>query len=311
MTGRSRGPAVALGTLWPTGAVLAVAHQEVTALTTPVFLVLDVAYVVAATVLLLRLGAHRRGPLVMLAAAPVALFAIGGLTGAPTGEEPDLLAVNTAILLAVAVVLALSGTSLVLRHRRSPATGFAAAAVVLLLLGTAGYLVNLGSRFAVVLTGLSERQATLEDRYWVAAEHLRGLPPSPDLLAYLLTWMDLVQIGYVAAAYVAAAGLARLLGAERVVAPRTGRVVEACAWAGAGLLIAATALAAVLPRDRDAAPAGVAYALSIPFMTTLLPFVLAVTALARAASARVRPSRRPRAGTPPARPWPPASRSLA
>lgn len=150
---------------------------------------------------------------------------------------------------------------------------------VLLLLGSAGYLVNLLGRIAVVQTGLSGRQAALEDDYWMATEYLRGLPASSDPLAYLLTWMDLVQLGYVVTAYVATAGLARLLHTERLVPARAGRVVEGCAWAGAGLLAGSIGLALTLPRDLDAAPAGLAFALSIPFMTTLLPFALAALAL--------------------------------
>jgi hypothetical protein len=287
VSGASR-TAIAFGALWPAGVLLAVAHQEIDQMTTPVYLVLAAGYVAAAIVVGRRLGAHRRGSIGVLAASPVALFALAGYSGEPTGASPDLYVLNTAVLLAVAVELALTGWDLVLKHRRSPAAGLAAMTMVLLLLGSAGYLVNLFGRFAVVLTGLSERQAVLEDDYWVAAEYLRGLPADPDPLSYLLTWMDLVQLGYVATAYVAAAGLARLLRTEGIVTPRAGRVVERSAWAAAGLLAGSFALALALPRDLDAAPAGLAFVLGIPFMTTGLPFALAVSALWAGQSTRTR-----------------------
>jgi hypothetical protein len=275
----NRAAAVMVAALWPAGVVLAVAHQEISAVTAPVFVVLAAVYVAAAATLALRLDVHHRGPIAVLAATPVGLFALAGYTGEPTGASPGLLLLNTTVLLAVAVALALTGTHLLVRHRHSSAAGFAAMTTVLLLIGTAGYLVNLFSRFAVVLAGLSERQAAVEDQYWVAAEYLRGLPADPDPLSYLLTWMDLVQLGYVATTYVAAAGLARLLRTARVVPSRAGRIVEGCGWAGAGLLVASAALAVALPRDLDAAPAGLAFALSIPFMTTVLPFALASSSL--------------------------------
>lgn len=282
MTG-PRVPAVAVGALWPAGVLLALAHQEVAAVTTPVFLALDACYLAVALAVLVRLRAHRRGALGVLAAAPVVLFAVAGYTGEPSGAEPSELLLNTAVLLVVAVSLLLAVAALVLRHRGSAVALPAAVALVALLVASAGYLVNLLGRVAVVLTGLAERQASLEDRSWVASEYLRGLPTEADPLAYLLTWMDLVQLGYVVAAYAGTAGLARLLRAEGVVSRGTGRLVERAGWAGAVLLTGAIALAVGLPRDLDAVPAGAAFALSIPFMTTLLPFVLAGSALRRSA----------------------------
>jgi hypothetical protein len=272
-------PARALLALWPVGVLVVLAHQVLVDVPYGVFLLLNTAYVAAAGALLVHFGAHRRGAVGALAATPVFLFGLVGLAGAPTGDEPNLYQANTAILLVVAVELVLAAVGLALRHRRSPAAGLAAATTVLLVLGSAGYLVNLLGRFAVVLTGLSDRQAALEDEYWVAAEYLRGLPENGDPLAYLLTWMDLVQLGYVVTAYVAAAGLARLLRTERVVAHRAGLVLERAAWTAAALLAGSIALAIALPRAHDAAPAALAFALSIPFMTTLLPFALAAGAL--------------------------------
>jgi hypothetical protein len=279
VTGRVHRASVALAALWPMGVGLAVAHQEVDAMTTPVYLVLGATYVAVGVALLRRLGLRRSDPYGVLAMAPVALFAVGGFTGAPSGRDPDLLLVNSAILVAVALALPLAAMVLLLRHRRSPAAGHAAIAIALLLVGTAGYLVNLLGRFAVVLTGLEERQARVEDHHWDASEYLRGLPPEADPLAYLLTWMDLVQLAYVVTAYVAAAGLARLLSAEGALSAGVGRIVERCGWAFAGLLGGSVALALTLPHGPAAVPAGLAFALSIPFMTTLLPFAVAVDAL--------------------------------
>ena len=286
-----RSAAIALGALWPIGLLVVTAHEVMTDVPTPAFVALDAAYVVAGVALLLHLGAHRRAAAGVLAATPVALFGLVGLGGAPTGDEPGHYLVNTAALLGVAVALLLAEGHTVLRLRHSPAAGVAAMTMVMLLVGTTGYLVNLLGRFAVVLTGLSERQGALEDDYWAASEYLRGLPASDDPLAYLLTWMDLVQLGYVVTAYAAAAGLARLLRTEGLVSVRAGRAVERCSWAAAGLLAGSIALALALPRELDAAPAALAFGLSIPFTTTLLPFALAVSALTRAGATRAGPRR--------------------
>lgn len=302
----------ALVAVWPAGVALAVGHQEVDALTTPAFVVLATIYATSALLLLHRLGALREAAVGTLAVAPIVLFTVAGYTGAPTGDEPSLLVVNTTVLLVVATALLVAATSVVVRHRRSPAVVVAGSTVALLLLGTAGYLVNLLARYAVVLTGLAERQAAVEETHWVAAEYLRGLPPQDDFVAYLLTWMDLVQLGYVVTAYVGTAGLARLLVDVQVVGRRAGRCVERCAWAASALLVASIALSGALPRTADAVPAGLAFGLSIPFMTTLLPYALAACVLGARGrnAAALRTSRREGGGTPHARPSRPGSPSL-
>lgn len=276
-----RASAVGLAALWPAGAILAMANEEVDLVTTPVFLALDACYLLAAAALLAGRGARGRGSVGLLAATPVALFGLAGFTGAPTGTEPDLLLLNTATLLGVSLLLMIAVTELVHRYRSSGAAPVAVCALVVFVVGSAGYVVNLLGRVAVVLSGLGERQAELEGDYWDASSYLRGLPPAGDPLAYVLTWMDLVQLAYVASAYAVTGALGRLLAREGVASERAGKWVGIASWSALGLLVGSIGLAVALPSTTDAVPAGIAFGLSIPFMTTLLPFALGASALAR------------------------------
>jgi hypothetical protein len=157
---------------------------------------------------------------------------------------------------------------------------------VLLVVGSAVYLVNLVARFAVVLSGASGQQAAVEDTAWIAYEYLRGLGGAPDFMSFLLVWLDLLQLGYVATVYVCCAGLARLLRKQGAVSERVGRAVERAGHALAAVIVLGVALAAILPRELDVVPAWAAFVASIPFMTTLLPFVLGAAMLSTRVSAR-------------------------
>ena len=159
--------------------------------------------------------------------------------------------------------------------------GPAVSALVLLAVGSTAYLVNLVSRVAIHLTGAAPQQAAVEDPNWLASEYLRGLDDTPDFMALLLTWQDLVLLGYVATTYLAVAALARLLRSEGEVSHRTGTAVLRAAYALAGLLLGGIVLAVALPREADLVPAWVAFVTSIPFMTTLAPYALGVAWLQR------------------------------
>ncbi|MFF0546500.1 hypothetical protein ACWEQ0_19425 [Nocardia thailandica] len=276
--GRSQGPTLALWALWPAGLLLALLNAEVEAMTPGVFLTAAGVYAAAAA-MLLRSAGRRRGPAVVLAAAPVMLFVGAGYTGEPTAAEPGLLLVNTAVLFLVATAVLLAVLGLVWRLRSAPAMPLAMSTVTVLMLGTGGFLLDLLARAAVVLAGAAPQQYAVEGLHWSAAQYLRGLSGPADFLGYMLVWLDLVQIAYVVSAFVAAAGLARLVTSAAAIPRRTGALLTAVA-SGLALTCTAAVLAAIaLPQQVDAVPATLAFVLSIPFMATLLPAAVGVALL--------------------------------
>lgn len=262
--------------LWPAGLLLALVNAEVPAVTGPVFAVLAAAYVAVAAAVL-RPATDTTA--VLLVGAAVGLFAVAGGTGEPTAAAPTAMLLNTLVLGVVALVLLGAAAGLWLRWRRAPAAEAAAAALLIFALGTGGFLLNLLARVAIVLTGAAQRQLAVQDTHWSAAEYLTGLAGPPDFIGYTLVWLDLVQLGYVASAYLAAAALARLAGAAGALPPRTARLLTAGAGALAAVLTGSV-LAAVAFGNPPAA--ALAFATSIPFMATLVPFFLGAALLGRA-----------------------------
>jgi len=285
-------PRLTLATLltWPAGLLLVVANLEIGAVTPPVHAVLSVLYAAGVIALLRRWDAHRDRPATLLVAIAPALFVGVGFAGPPTAEEPGLMLLNTAALMVVALVLLLVAVRIVVDHRASPYVGAAVPALLLLVMGSTLYLANLVARVAVVLSGAAEQQAAVEDRAWVAFEYLRGLDGSPDFTVYLLVWLDLLQLAYLATTYVAFAAIALLLQRQGLVSHRSGTVVRGGAHALAAVLVIGVAAAAILPSDADLVPAWAAFVTSIPFMSTVAPFALGV-ALLRARTASAVPSK--------------------
>jgi len=281
---------VPLMLMWPLGLMLVVAHMEIPAVTLHVFIVVDAIYVGIVMALLRRLDAGANPMATALAVSGPALFAMVGFTGPPTADEPGLMMYNTAALLVIAIWLLIVATVVVVKHRRLDSV-VAVPGLMLLIVGSSIYVVNLVARFAVVLSGASERQASVEDTAWVAYEYLRGLDGAPDFVTYLLVWLDLLQLGYVAAVYVSFAGIARLLWMRGSVTPRVGRVVERAGYTLAAVIVLGVALALALPREFDLVPAWAAFAASIPFMTTVLPTALGVAMLSVHAEVSARGSR--------------------
>ena len=276
---------VPLMLMWPVGLMLVVAHMEIPAVTLHVFIVLDAIYVGLVLALLRRLDVGANPMATAMAVSGPALFAMVGFTGAPTADEPGLMMYNTAALLVIALWLLIVAAVVVVKHRRLDSV-VAVPGLMLLIVGTSIYVINLVARFAVVLSGAAERQASVEDSAWMAYEYLRGLDGAPDFVTYLLVWLDLLQLGYVAAVYVCFAGVARLLWTRGIVSPRVGRVVERSGYMLAGVIVVGVALALALPRELDLVPAWAAFAASIPFMTTMLPTALGVAMLSVNAGVR-------------------------
>ena len=274
----SRSSQVWLMLMWLVGLLLVAARMEIPAVSLPVFLALDVIYVGVVLALLRRLNAGANRTATALAVSGPGLFAFVGFTGPPTADSPDLMMFNTAALLAVALWLLLVTTVLVTRY----GAVVAGPGLVLMVVGTGVYVVNLLARVAVVLSGASGQQASVEDTAWVAYEYLRGLDGAPDFVTYLLVWLDLLQLGYVATVYVCFAGIARVLRMRGDVSDRVGRGVERMGYALAAVIVLGVTLAVVLPRNLDLVPAWAAFVASIPFMTTLLPSILGAAMLATA-----------------------------
>lgn len=285
-TNTSRSTFVGLLLAWPIGLFLVGANMEAPFMTAPIFFALDALYVVTVVVLLRRLGAAGDWSATALVVAGTGLFASVGFSGPPTAAEPGLMMLNTAALLAVALCLLVTLTAVVVKYRTSDAVTAAVPGLLLLVVGSAVYVVNLVARFAVVLSGASDQQAAVEDTAWVAYEYLRGLGGAPDYVTYLLVWLDLLQLGYVATVYVCCAGLARLLRKQGAVSERVGRGVERAGYALSAVIVLGVTLAAVLPRELDLVPAWAAFVTSIPFMTTVLPFILGAAMLSARMNAR-------------------------
>jgi hypothetical protein len=265
---------------WPTGLAIVMAATAA-ALPLPVTLPLCAALGLGYALIVRRLtGGRPVQPALGLAVAGVGLFALVGFIGPPTAAEPVNMLLNAVVLLAAAAALLWSAVALALRLRSGPAV----AAAVLLAVGSVGYLLNLLARWAVVLSGAAPAQAAIEDRAWMAAAYLRGLDGEPTYLTYLLVWFDLVQVTYLVLSYAAAAALAVGLGRAGLL---QARFATAVARTGAVLaaLVCAAAIVAAIDGPVGTVAAWTAFALTIPFMSTLLPHVLGVALLAPGRSA--------------------------
>jgi hypothetical protein len=255
---------------------LTVAYAEAHLVPLPFFLILDLAYVAAAALAMRRAGA----PAAWLIAPAAVIFSLASLTGAPTAREPGAMVANAAVLGVAAGILLIGYVVVAVRVWDSPGRGAAAIAVATFSVGTAGYLINLLARFAVVLSGAAPAQAAVEDHAWQAHVYLLGLDGQPSPLTLLLVWLDLLQFAYVVLAYLSAAALATALYRGGVLTRRRMRAVVA-----SGVLLAAAAVAGgalgSTSTSLGATGAGIAFAATIPFMTTLLPSLLGAAILHR------------------------------
>ena len=242
----------------PIGLVLTVLFGMERLMPLAIFLPLDAAFL-ALAVLLVR----ARGRAGVFAVPAVLLFVPVAWIGPPSADAPAVLVLNTTALLAAAIALLVAT---VVWARSVPGTA-AWLSVILLALGTAGYLVNLISRYAVVLAGASTQQVAVEDRAWQAFSYLQGLNGPADFMTFLLVWMDLLQLVYIVCCYLSAALLV-------VALHRAGRlgnpVLAVVGIALAGLVVLGMATGSVLP-----AGAYLAFGLTIPFMSTILPVLIA------------------------------------
>lgn len=272
------GVRVAAWAAWPIGLVLILAHTMGGVFPVPVFLVLDAAYVAGILLLVRALrGRNDRVAAALVLAGP-GVFALAGLTGVPTAQRPGAMLLNAVVLLAAAGTLMVVAVRLALRTGalgRAPA----ALAVVALVVGSPGYLGNLLARWAVVASGAAGLQVAVEDSAWFASEYLPGLAGEPTFLVFLLVWFDLLQLAYVVTTYLGFGALAVALGRSGAIPARAGRAVGAAGAGLAGLALLGGVLAGAVEGVPGTVAAGAAFVLTIPFMTTLLPYALGVVVL--------------------------------
>jgi hypothetical protein len=255
------------------GLVLTLLYAGAGVLATPVFVVLDVAYVV-----LVYVAYRRAGRALPLLVAGAGIFAVVAFTGIPTARAPQAMLANAALLLGAAV-LVLVGVCLYAARLRSP---LALLAVVAVSVGSTGYLANLLARFAVVLSGAAPAQAAVEDLAWQSHAYLVGLAGEPSTLAVLLVWLDLLQVAYCTLAYVAVGLLAVALAQAGRVSTPAGRWIAGAAGALTALVVLGATLAVFAGSEVGA---WTVFVLTIPFMSTLLPNVLGQSILAHAPKA--------------------------
>jgi hypothetical protein len=285
---RDRVAATAVWLSWPVGFLLIMAHTLGGLLSTGVFALLVLVYAVALTLAVRALSRRRGGgqDAVLLVVAGPLVFVLAGLTGPPTASAPGLMLLNGAVLAVTAGVVLVAATGLVLgRDRVGRPDRTAVLGLMALVIGTAGWMINLVARWAVVLSGASELQAEVESRAWMANVYLRGLQGEPSFLAYLLVLMDLVQLVYLALAYLGFGLIGRVVYRDRLVAQRWGRTIPVVSFVlAAVVLVSAAAAAWVGPLGVVAA--WTAFVLTIPFMSTLVPYLLGGAMLTRGSTGR-------------------------
>ena len=232
-------------------------------------------------------------PGALLLAGPLALLALAAVTGEPTASRRAEFLVNATGLLLGALLLLLGFTLLAARlwavgERALPTLGLTGLTV-----GTALWVANLVARYAVVASGAAGLHAAIEGDYWVASRYLLGLPGEPSWLAFLLVWLDMLQLAYLVAAYLCAAAFAAALARAGWLGRVGGRITTALGLALALAVVLGILLAAAGSRGG----ALLAFALTIPFMSAILPYSLGVALLGRGDRAAPAHPRRAAAAT--------------
>jgi hypothetical protein len=216
-------------------------------------------------------------PGALLIASPIVLLAFAATAGVPTAARPVDFLLNTTGLLLGAALLFAGFALLALRlweagERALPILGTAA-----LLVGTPLWVANLVARYAIVASGAAPLHAAAEANYWQASSYLLGLSAEPTWLAFLLVWLDMLQLAYLLLAYLCAAMFWLAAGRSGWVWRMCGRIAAALAIALA-LTIPAGALMAANGFQPAAA---LVFVVTIPFMSAILPYFLGLTLLSR------------------------------
>jgi len=265
-----------LWALFPAGIGLTFLYGQLRLVPLVVYLVLLLIYVASAYLLIRKHGSGG-----WFAVPPALLFTLVSYTGGPTGDAPDLYVVNTVALVLCAVTLLLAVGAWTAMMWDGAGRNRAFLALLLLILGSTGFFANLISRFAVVLSGSAPAQYAVEARAWMASEYLRGLDDNGNFMVLLLVWLDLLQIAYVVLAYLAMMLLTDALCRAGRLTRRAATALTILGGTLAGLTVVGTAVATQVPIGAD-----IAFGLTIPFMTTLLPVLLASTVSSRTSTPR-------------------------
>ena len=216
-------------------------------------------------------------PGALLIASPIALLALAATAGVPTAARPADFLLNTTGLLIGAALLFVGFALLALRlweagERALPMLGMAA-----LLIGTTLWVANLVARYAVVASGAAPLHAAAEADYWQASSYLLGLSAEPSWLAFLLVWLDLLQLAYLLLAYLCAAVFWLAAGRVGWVWPVRGRFA---ATLGTALALAIPA-GALMAASGFQPAAALVFVVTIPFMSAILPYFLGLRLLSR------------------------------
>lgn len=216
-------------------------------------------------------------PGVLLLAGPLALLLGASVTGEPTAARPGDYLLNTTAILLGSLLLIGGFVALFARlweagQRLLPALGLAG-----LLLGAAVWLANLVFRYAVVASGAASMQAGVENRAWVANEYLRGLQGEPSWMEFLLVWTDMLQLGFVLLAYLAAAAFGAALMRAGWLGKSGGSLFVSLNLA----LAFVVTIGIILAGGGNVVAAWTAYILTAPFMVFILPYFAGVALLRR------------------------------
>lgn len=210
-------------------------------------------------------------PGVLLVSGPIVLF-WGASTGEPTATSPGNFLFNATGLLVGVLILLLGFAILSARLREAGENLFSVLGFTGFLLGVGLFAANIAFRFAAVASGAAGAYARLED---VAAlpNYLAGLPPDPSPLLILMAWMDVVLVAYVLLSYLAMAAFGIALIRAGWLGKAGGSVLAALGLAFVGSVVAGLSTGSPFG-------VGLAFFLSIPFMSTVLPYFLGVALVA-------------------------------
>jgi hypothetical protein len=220
-------------------------------------------------------------PGALLAASPIALLALAATAGVPTAALPADFLLNTTGLLLGAALLFVGFALLAVRLWESGERVLSALGMAALLVGTTLWVANLVARYAVVASGAAPLHAAAEADYWLASSYLLGVSGEPSWLAFLLVWLDMLQLAYLLLTYLSAAAFWLAVVRAGWAAQTGGRFAALLALLLALAIPAGALLAAVGVRPA----AMLVFVVTIPFMSTILPCFLGLALLRRGAAA--------------------------
>jgi hypothetical protein len=270
---------VATWSAWPAGFGLVLAQSAGLLLPAALYVVLDVAYLVAVVIMVRSTGSARDRASSTLATVGAGAFALVALLGRADARHPGPMLLTSSLQLVVAIVVLGAAARLAMRsalqcppseHCRRPA----GLGVLALLLATGGHLVDLIGRWIVMASAGVSGDAEAAAR--VAVGYVPGAAPAPSVLGYAIVLLDLLQVACVVLTFLGFGGLAVALGRAGGLSPFAARHISRAGYWLAGLVAAATVLPMVLPGTPHSMAMWTSFVLAAPLLSTLLPYVTGV-----------------------------------